>query len=313
MSSKAFQESTIILSAPPPSTHTGDDTPPIHKVLPCFKLFQPVGPAIPLVVDSPHSGGIFPEDFHFTCSIHDLRASEDSYVDQFGAKVPQAGGTFIKALVSRAYIDLNRAVGDLHPDICDSPIPWQIHRSKRVMYGLGLIRHLIRFGEPVYDGPLPLADIKHRIQHYYHPYYEVLGQALTQAHEQFGRVLHVNIHSTPNIGVDGAPQPDIILGDHDGHSCGRIYRDTIKRYFESCGLRVVVNNPYKGVELTRRFSRPRQGYHSIQIEINKALYMDEATLAFNDTQPEMQQIMNGLWDYLAQTILAGVQMPKAAE
>lgn len=268
--------------------------------------------AIPLVVDSPHSGTIFPEDFNFVCSINDLRQSEDLYVDQFGAMVPQFGGTFLKAHVSRGYIDLNRAISDIHPDLCESPIPWPIHRSKRVMYGLGLIRHLIRYGEPVYDRKLTLEEIEYRIKNYYDPYYLALGDALRKNQKYFGRVLHLNLHSTPNIGVDGSPQPDIILGDHDGHSSARIYRETLKRYFESCGLKVVVNNPYKGVELTRHFSRPRQGFHSIQIEINKALYMDEATLAFNDNQPEMVKIFNGLWQHLADTVLSSL-MPKAAE
>ncbi len=122
------------------------------------------------MVDSPHSGVILPEDFHFACSLADLRHSDEFYVDQFAATVPQNGGTFIKALVSRAYIDLNRAVADLHPDICDTTIPWPVHRSKRVMYGIGLIRHLIRPNEPVYAGPLTLDEIKHRITNYYHPY-----------------------------------------------------------------------------------------------------------------------------------------------
>lgn len=278
----------------------------------CFKLALPAASkAVPLVVDSPHSGGILPEDFHFSCSLQDLRQSEDSYVDQFAAGLPARGGVFLQALVSRAYIDLNRAIGDLHPDLCDQPIPWPLHRSKRVLHGLGLIRHLIRPGEPVYDRSLTLAEICHRITHYYEPYYTALGEALRQAKQDFGRVLHLNLHSTPNIGADGVAQPDIILGDHDGHSCGRTYREMVKRYFESCGLKVVVNNPYKGVELTRHFARPRQGFHSLQIEINKALYMDETTFALHDGHGEMVQVFDGLWRYLSDA-LAGVQV-RAAE
>lgn len=264
------------------------------------------------MVDSPHSGSILPEDFHFTCSVSDLRQSEDSYMDQFAARLPDLGGTVLKALVSRAYIDLNRAIGDIHPSICKEPIPWPVHRSKRVMYGMGLIRHLVRPNEPVYAEKLTLAEIRHRIDHYYTPYYKALGEELSATQKIFGRALHINLHAMPNIGVEGSPQPDVVLGDHDGHSCGRIYREVIKKYFESQGLKVVVNNPYKGVELTRHFAKPRQGFHSLQIEINKALYMDETTLAANDGMSEMVRVFNGLWQNLAQMFEA-TSIAKAAE
>lgn len=278
----------------------------------CYAIVTPKKNRIPLVVDSPHSGSVLPEDFHFSCSVADLRQSEDSYVDQFARNLPNLGGTVIRALVNRAYIDLNRSVGDLHPGICSEPIPWPTNKSKRVQYGIGLIRHLIRPHEPVYAEPLSLAEIQHRITHYYEPYYAVLEHELIAAQKQFGRVLHLNLHSTPNIGADGAPHPDIILGDHDGHSCGRTYREMIKRVFEDHGLKVLVNNPYKGVELTRRFAKPRQGFHSLQIEVNKALYMDEQTLAFNDGMTEMMAVFNDLWAQLAD-MFKSTALPQAAE
>lgn len=280
----------------------------------CYELVKPESPSIPLLVDSPHSGSLIPEDFDFICSLSDLRQSEDSYVDQFAAQVPRQGGIVLKALVSRAYIDLNRALGDLYPGLCSEPIPWPLHRSKRVMYGMGLIRHLIRPHEPVYANPLSLAEIEARIDHYYLPYYEVLEENLHLLRDMFGRVLHVNLHAMPYLGFDGSPLPDIVLGDHDGHSCARMYRETIRRYFESRGLKVAINTPYKGVELTRRFAKPRQGIHAIQIEVNKALYMDEQTLAFNDGMPELKRIFNGLWEHLAEHLRpAQMDMPQAAE
>lgn len=280
----------------------------------CYDLFKPDMPSIPLLVDSPHSGSLIPEDFNFVCSLSDLRQSEDSYIDQFAAKVPDRGGVFMRALVSRAYIDLNRALSDIHVGLCSEPIPWPLQRSKRVMYGMGLIRHLIRPNEPVYQGPLSLAEIEARIGNYYLPYYEALEKNLHELRDQFGRVLHINLHSMPYLGFDGSPLPDIVLGDHDGHSCARVYRDMVKRYFESCGLKVVVNAPYKGVELTRRFAKPRQGVHAIQIEVNKALYMDEHTLAFTEDMPELKRIFSGFWNYLAENLRpVQADIPKAAE
>lgn len=280
----------------------------------CFDLMAPNVPTIPLLADSPHSGSVMPPDFDFVCARGDLRQSEDSYVDRFALTVPEKGGVLLRALVNRAYIDLNRSLSDLHPDLCDAPIPWPIHRSKRVQYGMGLIRNLVRPNEPVYDRLLTLDEIEHRIAHYYVPYYDTLEQQLNGLRDRFERVLHINLHAMPYLGFDGSPLADIVLGDHDGHSCARVYREMIKRYFESCGLKVTVNTPYKGVELTRRFAKPRQGIHAIQIEINKALYMDETTLAMTDDMPQMMRIMNGLWESLAEQLQPDRDtIPQAAE
>lgn len=276
-------------------------------------LTEPKGLRVPLVVDSPHSGTLLPEDFHFICPIGDLRQSEEPYVDHFGAKVPENGGIFLKALVSRSYIDLNRAISDLHPSMCRDEIPWPLHRSKRVTYGIGLIRYLVWPQQPVYAEPLSLGEIQHRIKHYYDPYYDALGSAMKTMHEEFGRVLHVNLHAMPLLGADGSPQPDIVLGDHDGHSCARAYREIIKKTFEKHGLKVVVNNPYKGVELTRRFARPRQGFHSVQIEVNKALFMNEETMASTKGLREMQKVFDDLWNVLGEWLAESSAFAKAAE
>lgn len=278
-----------------------------------LRLVPPAkGRIAPLVVDSPHSGSILPEDFDFICSLADLRHSEDSYVDSFAKAVPSVGGTFLQALISRAYIDLNRALSDLHPDVCSETIPWPLIRSKRVECGMGLIRHLVRPKETIYDPPLSLEQIRNRIATVYDPYYDTLQRALNEAHAAFGRVLHVNLHAMPSIGFDGAAQPDIVLGDHDGHSCARAYREWFKNYFERCGLKVVINYPYKGLELTKRFSKPRQGFHSIQLEINKGLYMDENTLALHSGKNELQKLFDKMWVDVAQW-LAPATLANAAE
>lgn len=282
------------------------------KDSPIYTLTPPKGARIPLVVDSPHSGSLLPEDFHFICALTDLRQSEEPYIDRFGSKLAQFGGTFLKALVSRAYIDLNRSISDLHPSMCSDEIPWPLHRSKRVTYGIGLIRYLVWPQQPVYAEKLTLGEIQHRIKHYYEPYYDVLGKTMKELREEFGRVLHVDLHAMPQLGADGSPQPDIVLGDHDGHSCARVYREVIKKAFEQQGLKVVINNPYKGVELTRRFARPRQGYHSIQIEVNKALFMDEETMASHGGLRDMQKIFDNLWGVLHE-LLSETAVAKAAE
>lgn len=279
---------------------------------PCYNLVRPVKKAIPLLVDAPHSGGVLPEDFDFICDLADLRQSDEFYVDRFAHYSVSSGATFLKANVSRAYIDLNRPISDLHPALCEQPIPWPLSRSKRVMYGIGLIRHLVRPFEPVYAEPLTLHAIEERIRNYYDPYYEILGSELHKLRDTHGRVLHINLHSMPNIGVDGLRMPDIVLGDHDGHSCGRVYREMLKSYFESQGLRVAINQPYKGVELTRRFAKPRQGIHCLQLEINKALFMDEQTLAPHDGIDDIEILFKGLWRHIREMFDA-LAIPQAAE
>lgn len=285
---------------------------PPHHILPCYNLAKPAGKSIPLLVDAPHSGGLLPEDFDFICDLADLRQSDEFYVDRFAEYAVGAGGTFLKANISRAYIDLNRPISDLHPSLCDQPIPWPLSRSKRVMYGIGLIRHLVRPFEPVYNRMLTLEEIQNRIRDYYDPYYKVLGEELNALRAAHGRVLHINLHSMPQIGVDGIRMPDIVLGDHDGHSSGRVYREMLKSFFESHGLRVAINNPYKGVELTRRFAKPRQGIHCIQLEINKALFMDESTLAPHDGIDEVGTLFKALWLHIGDMFNA-LSAPQAAE
>ncbi len=267
---------------------------------------------MPLVVDSPHSGSILPEDFNFICSLQELRQGEDSYVDQFAIDVPQVGGVLLQSLINRAYIDVNRSLSDLHPDICADSVPWPLSRSKRTTNGIGLIRHLIGPNQPVYDRALSFAEIEHRVKTVYEPYYQILHEQLQTAHQAAGRVLHVNLHATPSIVFHGSAQPDIILGDHDGHSCARVYREWFKNTFEKKGLKVVINHPYKGVELTRRFAKPRQGFHSLQIEINKALYMDEKTLAIHSGKSELQQIFKHVWSDTADWLIPN-DIAQAAE
>lgn len=281
-------------------------------ITPCLTLVRPERNAIPLLIDSPHSGTVFPEDFVFCCSAAELRRSEDSYVDQFMATATHYGATTLKAMVSRAYIDLNRSLGDIPASLCSDPIPWPTHRSKRVLYGMGLIRHLVRPNEPVYASPLPFTAIKKRIDDYYAPYYATLGAEIAALKNAHGRVLHLDLHAMPQLGFDGARQPDIVIGDHDGHSSARVYRDMLRRFFESHGLKVMINNPYKGVELTRAFAKPRQGIHAIQIEINKGLYMDENTMATHAGMVEMMGLFEDLWRYLAQIFEANAAT-KAAE
>ena len=256
----------------------------------------------PLLLDSPHSGTLLPVDFQYVCSAGDLRASEDTLVDQLIAQAPVCGATTLTAQFSRAYIDLNRALADLDPTICAGVPPWDVHPTKRTQFGLGLI-HTKAAGKNIYGQPLSAATITQRVQNYYAPYHQCLQTAISAAHSQFGQVLHLNIHAMPSMTIEGKLLPDIVIGDLDGTSAHRIWRDTVKDLFKQAGFVVTVNTPYKGVEIIKRTGKPRHGIQALQIEINKALYLDEQTLQPNANYQDCIAVLQSIWATLGGILL----------
>ncbi len=249
-----------------------------------FTIAKPENP-LPLIFDSPHSGAKYPEDFHYTCDFATLERAEDKHVDELFALAPNYGGTLLSALFPRSYIDPNRAETDIDPDLLIEPWPHESSPTARSDAGIGLIRRLVRPGIPVYDHDLSIAEVKQRIEQYYRPYHEALQTLIDEAHYNFGQIWHINCHSMPSssarprqpIGLIGN-QPksvDFCLGDRDGTSCSKDFTHGLRDFIKSMGYSVTINDPFKGVELVARHAEPARGRHSLQLEINKALYMDE--------------------------------------
>ena len=236
-----------------------------------YTILQPPG-RLPLLFDSPHSGRAYPPDFHPACPSYMLAAAEDNEVDQLFAFVPSLDATLLAAQFPRTYIDVNRAVNDLDPHLLAHDWPGA-RPTARAHAGIGLIRRLVRPDVPLYAGKLDAAAVRHRIAHYYEPYHAALKNLLDKAHYRFGHVWHINCHSMP-AKLDPT-QPDFVLGDRDGTSCGRDFTFILRDSLRDLGYRVALNKPYKGVEIVRRHGRPREGRNSVQLEINKALYWDE--------------------------------------
>lgn len=278
-----------------------------------YRLNQPRARDLsaPLLLDSPHSGTHLPDDFQFICTTDDLRSSTDLLVDQLIATAPDFGATTLCADVSRAYIDLNRAQDDLDPALCMDTPPWPLHPTKRTQYGLGLIHELAR-GQKIYAAPLSSETIRQRVADYYHPYYACLDNQLRQLHHPFGCALHLNMHAMPSRTSDGKLLPDIVIGDLDGSSAHRVWRDTVKDLLQQAGFVVSVNTPYKGVEIIRHTGKPRQGIHALQIEINKALYLDEQTLQPHAGLADCQLVFASIWESLC-AILRDNACREAAE
>ena len=248
-----------------------------------FIRHDPLAEPVPVVFDSPHSGAEYPSDFGYACPTRILRQAEDAHVDVLFSAAPMAGATLIAALFPRSYIDVNRAVEDIDQQLLDQPWPGPVSTSDRARVGMGLVRRVCKPGIALYDRKLSVAEIKNRIDRYYRPYHGAVAQAIDDAGGRFGAVWHVNCHSMPSsrgsrVPLAGWERADFVLGDRDGTTCGIGFRRLVQGTLERLGYDVRINDPYKGVELVRRFGQPNLGRHSLQIEVNRHLYMNEDTL-----------------------------------
>lgn len=268
---------------------------------------DPVGERVPLLFDSPHSGTVYPRSFQFSCPLGLLRQAEDTYVDELFASAPDRGATLLCALFPRSCIDVNRPVDDIDPALLDGPWPLPLHPTARSAQGIGLIRALCRPGQPLYDGRLPVAEVAERIDRFYRPYHFQMASIVDGLAARFGGVWHVNCHSMPSISAGGEPVPaDFVIGDRDGTSCEPGFVALVADTLRGLGYRIAINDPYKGVELIARYADPARNRHSLQLEINRSLYMNEETLeqhdGFERLRGHMGELIRRIADYaLART------------
>jgi N-formylglutamate amidohydrolase len=245
-----------------------------------FELRRPVADRLPLILASPHSGSDYPVDFVAASRLDPvaLRRSEDSFVDELFAAAPSLGAPLLSARFPRAYLDVNREAYELDPAMFSDQLPGFVNAgSPRVRMGLGTIARIVASGEEIYAGKLRFAEAQRRIDGLYHPYHEVLERLLDETAALFGGYLLVDCHSMPSAagascGGEGA---DIVLGDCYGSACAAAIVESARRFFATRGFSVAVNTPYAGGFTTEHYGDPRRGRNALQIEINRALYMDE--------------------------------------
>ena len=254
---------------------------------PVFRLDAPRAGHVPLVLDSPHSGNEYPDDFGCVLPLEALWQAEDSYVDELYASGPDVGATLIAARFPRSYIDPNRSVLDIDASLLEAPWPGPALPSAKTARGIGLIWRVLDSGEAIYSRRLTVDEVKHRIVRYHQPYQRAVKDALDSAHRHFGAVWHLNLHSMPAVSGavseegPGKSRADFVLGDRDGSTCEPGFTALVADALRGMGYQVKVNDPYKGVELVRAFSDPQRHRHSLQIEVNRRLYMDERTRSRN--------------------------------
>lgn len=250
---------------------------------PPFEVLAPAGQTMPFVFASPHSGRVYPKAFLQATRLDGtaIRRSEDSFVDEIFAAAPGHGAPLLKAHFPRAFVDPNREAYELDPAMFDQPLPSHVNtRSPRVLAGLGTIARVVRDGAEIYRHRLSLQEAMARIDTYYKPYHATLRGLIDTTRSRFGHAVLIDCHSMPSVGgpLDqdiGSARPDIILGDRFGTACARRLTDTVERVLAMQGFAVVRNNPYAGGYTTEHYGRPMTGVHALQIEINRALYMDE--------------------------------------
>ncbi|NKC14017.1 MAG: N-formylglutamate amidohydrolase [Gammaproteobacteria bacterium] len=274
------------------------------------RITPPQAGWIPVVLDSPHSGTRFPDDFNAIASTEALRAGVDAFVDQLFPG-PAHGAIMIAAEFPRAYIDPNRPLDDLDPAIIASTWPAPLTPSNKSGVGAGLIWTQCMDGTPIYSRPLPGAVIKARIEQYWRPYRTTLTGALDDAHARAGAVWHINCHSMPSIwpaGVAGEGLPveaDFLLGDRDGTTCAPEMTALVKEVLTGYGYRVAVNDRFKGVDIVRNEGRPTERRHSLQIEVVRSRYMDEPRWqpadGFDAVQAALGEVVRALGEYAGRT------------
>jgi N-formylglutamate deformylase len=266
---------------------------------------DPAVSPLPLVFDSPHSGSLYPEDFSFCCPLPVLRRAEDAYVDELFGTAPEFGATLIAAVFPRSYLDVNRAADDLDPGLFTAA--WPNHMQLRPATRVGLVRRYAQPGIPIYDRKLHPSDVLARIERYHTPYHRTLDEACDRLHDEFGSVWHINCHSMPSTGNRQMGRKgehgDFVLGDRDGTTCDGEFTDFVAGTLRGMGYEVHVNDGYKGVEIVRRMGRPFERRHSLQIEIDRALYMDQRTLeklpGFDTLKADLARLTEALRDFIS--------------
>jgi N-formylglutamate amidohydrolase len=281
-----------------------------------FSLTRPLRRTSCVVFSSPHSGRDYPARFRMTSILDSaaLRSSEDAFVEELFAAAPDLGAPLLAALTPRAYIDLNRAPDELDPALIEGIA--RAPHNPRVSSGLGVVPRVVANGKAIYRGKMPLVEAEARIADHWQPYHRALKGLIDESIEEFGEAVLIDCHSMPHEAIEahvrpGSARPDVVLGDRFGAAAGREIVDRIEATFQGAGLRVARNAPFAGAYITQAYGHPSRRRHAVQVEIDRALYMDEGRIMRRADFAAFRGLMTG--------VIAGIigsmpgRMPLAAE
>jgi N-formylglutamate amidohydrolase len=287
-------------------------TPPgaSDEFAPPFEIVEPEQWRAPLVFNSPHSGAVYPLEFlgATRLDLPTLRRSEDSYVDELIDTLPAAGFATMRVHFPRCYVDVNREPYELDPRMFNGRIPsFANTRSMRVAGGLGTVPRVVGDAQDIYAEKIPVDHALNRIETLYKPYHRALRRLIGKAHHAFGVAILIDCHSMPSVGAtrDEPRRPDIVLGDRYGTSCAPLVAATLERTRSENGYSVGRNKPYAGGFITEHYGNPASGLHTIQLELNRAIYMDERRRERGARFAQVASDFGVLADVLATTIPFG--------
>ncbi|MFD2236730.1 N-formylglutamate amidohydrolase [Aureimonas populi] len=285
---------------------------------PAFELFEPARQTSPFVFCSAHSGRAYPASFLASTRLKGtaIRRSEDLFVDQLFDFVPGLGAPFLIARFPRAYLDVNREPYELDPAMFEGELPAHVNStSARVAGGLGTIPRIVAERQEIYAGKLAAEEALARIEDIYMPFHETLAGLIERTVEMFGMAILIDCHSMPSTvrALPGGRRPDIVIGDRFGTSAGARIVAAATARLSALGWDVRRNKPYAGGYVTERYGRPRRGVHAIQIELNRALYADEANFLPHHGFEAMRESLRAFVGFFTAEMEAELLRPAAAE
>ncbi|MGD9784462.1 MAG: N-formylglutamate amidohydrolase [Hyphomicrobiaceae bacterium] len=287
-------------------------------LIPPYVVVEPVRQTSPFVFCSPHSGRNYPRHFLDLSRLDPLtlRRSEDCYVDELFSGVAELGAPLISACFPRAYLDVNREPYELDPLLFAEPLPdFANAHSARVAGGLGTIARVVADGEEIYRQPIGLADALARVDALYKPFHAALTELLVRTRDAFGYAILIDCHSMPSAAMTRGvvSRPDFVLGDRFGVACDFRLSHFVREFLNTRRYDVQMNRPYAGGYITESYGRPSRGWHALQVEINRALYLDEATLERGEGFDDLKAVLQGLTQAMSEVLPAQFGRRAAAE
>ena len=254
------------------------------------------------LITSPHSGHYYPRDFILKSKLdsQQLRLSEDMHIDALLADAPQAGAGLLSATYPRAYVDLNREPYELDASMFSDPLPDYVNKdSTRVLGGLGTIAKIVTERLEIYDRPLVFSEAEQRIEKIYFPFHKCLKQQIETARDFWGKAYLLDVHSMPSNAVrkykgGKSGSVDFVLGNRHGRSCDADIYDVVYDFLTDAGYYVEKNKPYAGGYITEHYGNPSEGFHTLQLEVNRKLYMNETSYDLLGNSDEIRNLFSDL-------------------
>jgi N-formylglutamate deformylase len=233
---------------------------------------------VPLFVSVPHAGEIIPDETPWLRSLPEpvLMCDTDRFVDRlYGPAAQSLGIETVVAEIHRYVVDLNRVPSDVDADSVlgsDQPagrFTTGYHWSKTTT-GQVLMRS-------------PISQELHRLltEKYFRPFHAKVESCFSQRRSSGAqKVYHLDAHSMPSKGTaahrdPGGQRAQIVVSDRDGVSSEPFFKDLVIEAYTQAGFEVAYNWPYKGGRITETYGQPQKGQHTIQVEMNRSLYMNE--------------------------------------